>query len=101
MTERTFHDHCTPVRKLYSVTQGGETIAIAKPLPARRGWWILEGRGVCWINPAARDLSLVREDGFKPPTGMSAYERTPRFMLVKGVADMRREMQGLVDQGTK
>ncbi len=97
-----FRDHSNRFRKIFSVTEGKRTIAVMKPSAQLRGWWILEGRGICWINPLARDIAKVREQartGEWPKDATSSlYNKVPRFMIIKGKAAAMREMRGLVRQ---
>lgn len=70
-----------------------------KPSAQLRGWWILEGRGVCWINPLARDIEAVRRQAGRGEwpidASWSAYNRTPRFMLIKGKRAAFAELSAL------
>jgi hypothetical protein len=102
------HDHSNKFRQLFSVTEGRETLAVMKPMAALRGWWALEARGFEWINPIARDIELVRQqagtDEWPRDATSSLYNKTARFMLIKGKQNALKEMKALVtqiEQGTK
>lgn len=85
-------------KKIYSVTTGGKLRAVAKPIGMGRGYYRMTAMGFSWINPQARDISMLRDDGYKPPDGYSAYAKTPHEMLMKGVGNVRRELQALAKQ---
>ncbi len=91
-----FHDHSTRFNKIFSVTQGRETLATAKPFAPIRGWWTLRINNASWINPQARDINIIRKQmGYKGGLEESLYNELPSYLLIKGIANARREMMAL------
>ena len=87
---------------MFSVFHDGKTLAVMKPMAQLRGWWVLQGRGVEWVNPMARDISAVRAQAGKGEWPLDAnssmYNANSAFMLVKGKRAALAEMRGLADQ---
>ena len=97
------HDHSNSFRQVFSVTQGQHTLAIMRPFTQLRGWWVLEMRGGCWVNPLARNIDDVRRQANTaewPKDNMikSQYNKEPRFMLIKGKRQAYAEMKALSAQ---
>jgi hypothetical protein len=96
------HDHSNDFRKLFSVTDHGQTIAVMKPSAQLPGWWVLEGRGIEWVNPLARDISEVRKqarkDEWPDDATSSLYNKSARYMLIKGKQAALNEMRSLARQ---